>query len=175
MKLLEDNNIRLRAPEPEDLDALYRWENDTTMWALGSTLSPYSRYSIKQYIAEAGNDLFERRQTRLMIELTDSGATAGTIDLYDFEPFHSRAAIGILVDEAFRRKGIASAALTLLTDYAFNFLKIHRLYAFIPKSNTPCLQLFESSAFEQEGVLKDWMTGDNGYTDVTVWALINDR
>ena len=44
MKWLENDTIRLRALEPEDLDLLYAWENDTSLWEFGSTLVPYSRY-----------------------------------------------------------------------------------------------------------------------------------
>ena len=32
MKLLENERIILRALEPEDLDVLYRWENDASLW-----------------------------------------------------------------------------------------------------------------------------------------------
>ena len=32
-RFLEDEVIRLRALEPEDLELLYRWENDSALWA----------------------------------------------------------------------------------------------------------------------------------------------
>ena len=41
MKWLENDTIRLRALEPEDLDLLYAWENDTSLWEFGSTLVHY--------------------------------------------------------------------------------------------------------------------------------------
>ena len=40
-KLLENSNIRLRAPEPEDLEILYKWENDTSLWEYGASITPY--------------------------------------------------------------------------------------------------------------------------------------
>ena len=43
--------IRLRAIEPEDLDLLYRIENDADLWAVGTTNVPYSRYTLHDYIA----------------------------------------------------------------------------------------------------------------------------
>ena len=49
--MLENDCIKLRAPEPEDLEVFYKWENDTTLWPLGSTLIPYSRYDLKQYLS----------------------------------------------------------------------------------------------------------------------------
>ena len=44
MKTLPD--IRLRAIEPEDLDLLYRIENDRELWNVGTTNVPYSRYTL---------------------------------------------------------------------------------------------------------------------------------
>ena len=38
--------IRLRAIEPEDLDLLYQIENDSSLWDVGTTNVPYSRYTL---------------------------------------------------------------------------------------------------------------------------------
>ena len=173
MKLLENNTLRLRAPEPEDLDKLYSWENDSVLWELGSTLSPYSRYELKQYIADTGRDIYDRKQLRLIIELKESCTTVGTIDLYNFDPHHRRAGIGILIDVAHQRKGYAKNALNLLIDYTFSFLKIHLLYAYIPITNTPSLLLLKQCGFETMGVLNDWLSTANGYLDVQIVGRIN--
>ena len=65
--LLENGNIRLRAVEPEDLDRLYSWENNTRLWDVGNTRNPYSRYILKQYIINSDKDIYENKQLRLMI------------------------------------------------------------------------------------------------------------
>ena len=40
--------VRLRAIEPEDLDTLYKIENDRTLWGIGPTNVPYSRFALHQ-------------------------------------------------------------------------------------------------------------------------------
>ena len=45
------NRIMLRAIEPEDLDLLYRIENDNELWAVGVTNVPYSRYVLHSYLS----------------------------------------------------------------------------------------------------------------------------
>ena len=40
--------IRLRAPEPEDLDVMMLFENDEDQWENGIATGPYSRYQLKQ-------------------------------------------------------------------------------------------------------------------------------
>ena len=46
-----DLSITLRAMEPEDLDELYEIENDSDTWNAGTTNVPYSRFVLRNYIA----------------------------------------------------------------------------------------------------------------------------
>ena len=43
--LLSNDRVRLRALEPEDLELLYRWENDPELWEVGNTLYIEGIYS----------------------------------------------------------------------------------------------------------------------------------
>ena len=40
---MQDENILIRALEPEDLEYLYKWENDMDLWDVSDTLTPYPR------------------------------------------------------------------------------------------------------------------------------------
>ena len=173
MNLLQNKTVCLRAPEPEDLELLYSWENNPEWWEIGNTLAPYSRYAIRIYIEESQRqDIFQLRQLRLMIVCRSDQSVAGMIDLFDFDPYHRRAAVGIYVDALYRKQGIASEALELLCRYAFDFLHLHQLYAHVAKGNTASLRLFESSGFERCGVLSQWICRDKGYNDVVILQRI---
>lgn len=172
MKLLEDNQIRLRPLEPEDLELLYKWENDASLWTLGGTVSPYSYYILKEYISASYKDIYELGQLRLMITLKDSGESVGMVDLYDFNPHNSRAGVGILIDTNFQRKGYAKNAIQLIIDYAFLFLKLHQLYAHISVVNIPSIKLFTACNFKESGILRDWNSVTDGFCDVSVMQLI---
>lgn len=171
--LLESKNIKLRAPEPEDLEVFYRWENDTELWPLGCTITPYSRYDLRQYISSP-RDLYKSGQLRLMIDIKPELETVGTIDMYDFDPHHRRAAIGIMVDRKFRERGIADEALFVLCKYVFSYLKLHQLYAYIPVDNEPSRRLFVHCGFKEIGLLPDWQQTEEGYKDVLLVSLISD-
>jgi hypothetical protein len=57
--------LLLRPLEPEDLDQLYRWENDTRLWENGSTVTPFSKFALGNI---AGcRQIFKVRQLRMMI------------------------------------------------------------------------------------------------------------
>lgn len=172
MGLLDNENIRLRALEPEDLDALYRWENNTDSWGVGYTLAPYSRFVLKEYIEQSHRDIFDLKQLRLMIECKNDEQVVGMIDLFDFDPAHRKAGVGILLDSEFRGKGIATEAVRILSVYAFSFLKLHQLYAHIPVTNEESLKLFKRCGFIETGRLTDWLYVSDGYKDVLVMQLI---
>lgn len=160
-KLLENNALRLRAPEPEDLDLLYAWENDTALWEKGASIVPFSRYSIKQYLIDYKHDIYQDKQLRLMVTLRETGKAIGTIDLYDFEPFHHRAGVGILIDLQYRRRSYALQTLLLLEEYAFGFLHLKQLYAIIPEKNNSSIRLFTKAGYHQTGLLEEWLFSGN--------------
>ena len=162
---LKDDIVSLRTPEPEDLELMFAMENDTTLWSIGSTTLPYSRYTLRAYLEQSRQDLFSERQARFVIELKN-GETAGMIDLADFDPLNSRAEVCIGLLGKHRGKGIATCALTLLCDYAFKKLHINQLYAFIPEWNEESLKLFEKNSFKKSALLQQWQRTENGYSNV---------
>ena len=78
--------ITLRALEEEDIELLYKWENDMDIWEVSNTLTPFSRYQLKKYIEQAQLDIFQTKQLRLIIDLEENEKTltVGLIDLFDF-------------------------------------------------------------------------------------------
>lgn len=175
MKLLENEMVRLRALEPEDLDALFKWENDPELWSCGSTLAPYSKFALREYISESRQDIFQSRQLRLMIILKENDRPVGTIDLYDFDPMNLRAGVGILLDSEYRQKGLGVQVLELIKDYAFDFMLMKQLYAYVPKENLASLKLFTRCGYKQTGRLHEWLKKPDGFDDVFFMQLINPK
>ena len=172
---MDYKNIRLRALEPEDLELLYTWENNDINWVYSNTVSPFSRFTLKRYIENSHKNLYETGQLRLMIDHIEDKKTIGTIDLFEFDPFHKRAGIGILIaDESYRRKGFAALSLKCLIQYCFKTLQLHQLYCNILANNTKSIELFKKQGFVEIGRKKDWIQTDNGYLDEYMFQLLNE-
>lgn len=166
--------IRLRALEPEDLELLYEWENNDSYWMISNTVSPFSKYTLKRYLENSHKNVYETGQQRLMIDHIDDKLTIGTIDIFDFDPFHKRAGLGILIaNEAYRRKGYASMALEGLIEYCFKTLQLHQLYCNILTNNCESMDLFKKQGFVQTGNKKDWIKTSDGYLDEAIFQLLN--
>jgi len=169
-----NREIILRALEPEDLELMYRIENRSDLWEIGNTTVPYSRYVLRQYIETMHNDVYIDKQLRLVIESRKSGHSLGMIDLTDFNPLHSRAEVGIVVEEAYRERGIATQALDLLAEYCFRYLHLHQLYAYIASDNRACRNLFSACNFIECGTLSHWLRRECGYQDAVLVQRLSD-
>lgn len=160
--------MRLRKLEPYDLPFLYQWENDAQMWADADTHNPLSQQDLRVYIESTTGDIFKDGQLRLIIE--NEGVTMGCMDLFDFDPRNRKAAIGMYIAPEYRSQGVGAAALALLEQYAFGFLKLRMLYAIIATANEPCSRLYTHAGYQPSSPLKAWTIE----SDAVVWIKTND-
>lgn len=173
MQTLKGKLVTLRALEPEDLHFLFETENNEEHWEVSSTQAPFSKYILKKYLENAHLDIYEVKQQRLVIADNLNNAPVGMIDLFDFDPKHKRAGVGIIVLKEYQGNGFAKEALKLLISYAFHYLSLHQLYANITTDNTTSIQLFEKFNFKNSGVKKDWILSNQTYKDEAIYQLIH--
>ncbi|WP_036826404.1 GNAT family N-acetyltransferase [Polaribacter sp. Hel1_85] len=166
--------INLRALEPEDLDFLYQIENNEAFWEVSHTQTPFSKYILKQYLENTHLDIFEAKQLRLLIEEKSTKKQIGMIDLFDFNPSHKRAGIGILIHPDFQQNGFATEALSLLINYSFSILDLHQLFANITSDNSKSISLFTKHNFKKVGIKKDWILSEGKFKDEILFQLIKD-
>ncbi len=157
--------VILRAMEPEDLDMMYVIENDHDTWSVTDVNMPYSRFVLHEFIANATGDIYTDKQVRLIV--TDkSNDFIGMIDLFNFNPQHKRAEVGIIIRKKYRKQGYGKAALSELISYARRIIHVHQLYVYMSVENTSCIKLFEESGFERDAELKDWLFDGDNYHNV---------
>ncbi|MBW6490227.1 MAG: GNAT family N-acetyltransferase [Lentimicrobium sp.] len=171
---MQGERLFLRALEPADIDLLYIWENDPAHWAVSNTITPFSRFAIEQYILNTDSDIYSSRQLRLIVCLKDEKNTPiGAIDLFDFDPHHSRAGMGILISAKFRNRGYAREALKIMIEYCRKVLHLHQLYCNIAEDNFQSIRLFEEAGFVKSGTKKDWLKQGENWTDELIFQNIN--
>lgn len=159
-------DILLRAIEPLDIDVIYTWENDEEIWDSSETHTPFSRYTLEQYIISAQcTDIQASKQLRLMVDIVMESkmVPVGCVDIFDYNLFHRRAGIGILVDKKHRGKGIATAAIAKVCNYCRQHLHLHSVYANIRQDNIPSIKAFEKNGFVLTGTKNDWLYDGENY------------
>lgn len=159
-----DFEVVLRAVEPADVDTLYIWENDRTLWPFGNTRAPISRYQLWAYARNYDANPLSDGQLRLIIDLRSPAGPepCGILDLYDIDPHNSRAMTGIMIARAYRRRGIALLALQQLGEYARTSLNLRMLGADVAADNLPSLSLFAKAGYTLTSRRPDWFLRPDG-------------
>ena len=168
---IEGNLCRLRALEPEDLDAMYGWENDTDSWRVSGTVAPFSRHVLSRLIDEQQFDIYATRQMRLVIESLD-GSAVGAVDMFEFDPQNLRAGVGIIVAPPYRKQGFALDALQTLERYVRDVLRMHQLWCSIGADNEASLALFKKAGYAECGCRKEWLLTSTGAIDEVLMQKI---
>lgn len=163
--MLKGEQIYLRTIEPADADIILKWENNSDNWRVSNTLIPFSRKLIQDYVNSA-QDIYSIKQLRFIICLLENEKEIGAIDLFDFDPYHHKVGLGILIAELEdRRNGYAKEAVLLIKEYCFNHLNLHQVYCNVLSKNKASIDLFEKSGFTICGTKKDWIKNKEGWLD----------
>lgn len=156
--------LSLRAPEPEDLDILYIWENDESAWHTSLAAGPLSRHQISEYLNNYEADLYTQKSLRFIIE-TEGGQRAGTVDVFDYEPRARHAFIGIYIAPGMRGRGLGTSAIEEIKNQMAQRHGLKSLAALVAVDNLPSRKLFEKSGFVEVGCLKDWVAAGRRNVD----------
>lgn len=78
-------------------------------------------------------------------------------------------ALGIVVDPAFQRRGIADALMIALIDRAENWMQMTRLELEVYVDNAPAIALYRKHGFVEEGRMRAYAFRNGQYVDV--WGM----
>ena len=161
-------NTQLRAMEPEDLELLYTIENDSEVWDVTSAKAHYSRYAIKQYLAQQPQEISIAGELRLVIT-TATGEAVGLVDLTSYSPTDRTAEIGITILKSHRGKGHGKEAIEEIERYAKQMLNMRMLYAHTLACNESANKLFTACGYEAVATLPEWQFHMGKYENLMVF------
>lgn len=170
-----NNDIYLRALELEDIEFLLNLENNPDYWEVSTTVIPFSRFQMEQYLINTNNDLNEEKQLRLIIVEKESNKNVGCIDFYDLEPIARRAYIGVIVLSEFQGKTYGQQALRMMIELAFKKFALHSLSVIVNTNNLPSIKLFEKLGFKKQGEKTDWVFKNGNFHNQYFYQLINKQ
>ena len=171
MNLIKNDILSLRAVEPDDIDALFEVENNLELWKYSNRSQPYSKDLLQNYISNAHKGVFETRQVKFTVANLNN-QPVGFIDLFDFEPLHRRAGVGIILKKEYIGKGYGRTAIKLVGSHAKEYLNIHSLFANIEADNKKSIRAFESCGYRQVGLKKAWNFYQDQFHDEYLYQKI---
>ena len=170
---IEGRRIYLRKVCPFDVNDDYlRWMNDPEITRyLESRFFPYSKERLEAYVTWLSDD---PDNVFLAIMRKDTDTHIGNIKLGPINWIHRHADIGLVIGEKNHwGQGIATEAIRLVTEYAFNQLNLHKVTAGCYSNNIGSLKAFKKASFEQEGLLKSHCFYNGEYVDKIVLGLVH--
>lgn len=170
--ILDNGIIKLRAPEPQDLDTLYMIENDVSQWSDGITFAPVSRKQLWDYIHTYDGNIYSAGQLRLVVELNEENKIAGVVDLYDYDRVNLRAYVGISVVPECRNHGLGTMILSLVKDYCATQLGMFMLACIVRADNQPSINIFQKNGFEVTGHFPQWIKKGHQRVDALHLQLV---
>lgn len=170
--MIENEKILLRLLETKDIDFLYKWENDMSLWEYGDTRIPFSKALLENYISNYDANILSAKQLRFMIIEKSSNSAIGAVDLYDVDIYNSRAFIGIMIIPQWQNMGYALNSIKLIENYALNIIGLSQIAAYIPSTNSKSISLFKRLGYTESGCLKNWSRFGNKVNDVIIMQHI---
>ncbi|GAA3060546.1 GNAT family N-acetyltransferase [Actinokineospora globicatena] len=163
--------VRLRAIEPEDADAFWRWHHDEHAMRWMGTSYPESRAQLRKRFADFAPNSYER--CRFAIETTAESRLVGYIALRDAHPESGRAELDIyLGDPDTWNKGYATEALRLMCHWGFEDMRLHAIQLSVVVDNEAAIHLYRKLGFVEEGRLREVHRRDGRLHDMYVMSLL---
>ena len=162
---IESPRLRLRVLTPADVSDRYlSWLNDVEVTQyLEARFTEPTMESVRGYVERMNaspHDLF------LGIFLKEADVHIGNIKLGSVDRHHARADVGIVIgDRGSWGRGFATEAIKTLTTYAFDTLKLHKLWCGLYETNEGSRRAFLKAGWFEEGRLRQHSGYDGRWVD----------
>lgn len=150
---IKTKRLILRKPIKKDIGDLVEGLNNLEVSrTFGVVPYPYTKTNAIKWIKCSKRK--NKRSYHFGIELKSEKKLVGEIDINHIDYFNQGASISYWVNQKYWKKGIASESIKPIIEFAFNNLKLRRLYLFVYASNESSNNFAKMSGFKLEGTLR---------------------
>lgn len=167
---LRTERCTLRPFRPADAPSLARHADNRKIWLNLRDLfpHPYTVADATSYIARVEGDV---PVTRFAIDV--DGDAVGSVSLKPGSDIERRSAeIGYWLGEPYWGRGIVSAAVAAVTEYAFRELDLLRVFAVPFARNPASARVLERAGYQLEGTMRRSAVKDGEILDQFLYAAV---
>ncbi|WP_440895433.1 GNAT family N-acetyltransferase [Amphibacillus sp. Q70] len=172
--MFENETIKLRKLSTNDYTIYHNWRNDMeVMKSTSPQLELYTLEETEQFISTIAS---QSNAKGYMIEHKETGQTVGIISLINID-YKNRSAECVL-DIGARNmwgKGIGKAAMSLILEFAFNELNLHRVYLQVFAFNERAIKLYQKAGFTHEGSCRQALYRMGKWHDIVVMSILENE
>ena len=162
----------IRSFRPEDAPALAKYGNNRAVWRNLWDRHPYP-YTIAD--AEEWIRFAMDQEPETIFAIASADEAIGCIGMLPQDDVaRISAEVGYWLGEPFWGRGIATAALEALTEYAYGEFDLVRLFATVMEWNPASARVLEKAGFQYEGLLRKSAIKDGRIIDQWLYAIVRE-
>ncbi len=162
--------MEMRELTADDLGVLATWRNDSRV----------NRYlSDRLKTLDELNSWFERLRSNPKVWLKailEDGHLVGYATVESIDSKNRKCELALVIGEPdYWGKGIGKNVLAEMLRYAFEDLKMHRVWAAVARGNSRSERLVISAGFVQEGVMRETILIEGHFADLLCFSILEDE
>ncbi len=175
LPVINGKRVRLRWLTLNDVNSLYSIFSDPEVMRYWSS-SPLENIAAAEELLERIHNNFEKRVLfQWGVARRADDRVIGTCTLFHVDTDSRRAEVGYALGCEYWGNGYMREALTLLVNFCFYDLNLHRLEADVDPQNTSSIKLLERLGFRKEGYLRErWHVGGE-IQDALFYGLLKNE
>ena len=171
-RFLTGEKVILKSLEEEDFQSIFQWLSDPDVVNL--LFYQYYPPTIQKMKEEIEKDCKSKHDFEFAIIDLKTNLHVGWAGIYDIDRINKNAELRFFIGEKnFWGKGLSTECVSLLIDYGFRELNLHRLYGGANIENIGSLKIFKKLGFSEEGISKEGFFKKGKYFDLVKFGLIN--
>ena len=167
--------VTLRASTEADLDVLFRLAAELATWEerRPSSPAPMTRAEFDARLQRSADDPESAKDVLFVIDV--GGVAVGDITLFGSDELAHYAEVGIALLPEARGRGIGTAAMSQLVEFAFVRRNLRRLHLEVLESNVGAIRAYEKAGFVVEGRQREhaWVRG--AYEDILLMGILRSE
>ncbi|GGZ24479.1 N-acetyltransferase [Streptomyces inusitatus] len=163
--------VGLRALEPSDAEALWRWNHDPEVMRWMDDGHPQSLARTLASLQERPRNSYG--DVLLGVEASEDGRLIGLVRLRDAEPETGCAELDVYLGEKeYWGRGFATDALRRVCRYGFEDMRLHKISLTVVVENHAARRVYDKVGFVEEGRLRSVFRRDGRWYDQYTMGLL---
>lgn len=167
---LKSKKVTLREMTEKDTPNVIKWRNSPSVVKNFIFRTPLTE---KAHLNWYHNRVLTGEVVQFIIVDNESKKDVGSVYLRDIDKVNQKCEYGIFIgEESCRGKGLGTDAAKLILSYAFDTLKMNRVFLRVFADNTAAINSYKHAGFEVEGVFKQDVIIDGVACDMVFMAIL---
>lgn len=167
---LEGDRVALHTIEEEDIPFLQEQINDPAVRHHLTVRYPINEQQETEWFEEGASS-----EDRVNLMVVGDDGPSGTVGIGPTDDPDGSVEIGIWLREADWGNGYGTEASRLLVQYAFDTLRVHRVFARVFNDNLGSKRIWEKLGFRHEAVHEESAFMHGEYVDTHYFAVLEDE